>query len=113
MSNTFTLIIVCGMLPFHFLLPLPLPIPSPPLPCQLFVIRVNGSGFLFCGPQLVTTAVVPDVLLLASYLYGLYLVRFQLPEHFYSLMESVFLSFTWVPSASSQKRTRRVVVVLV
>ena len=98
-SNTFTEAIVCDVFP------------SPPH--QLFVDSNNGSAFLFCGPQLVTTVIVPDILLLASYIYGLYLVRFQLPEHFYSLMESVFLSFTWVPSANTQKRTRRVVAVLV
>ena len=79
----------------------------------MFVDKVNGSAFLICGPQLVATVIVPDVLLLASYLYGFYLVRFQLPEHFYALMESVFLSFTWVSSADTHKRTRRVVVVLV
>ena len=60
-----------------------------------------------------TTVLLPDVLLLASYLYGLYLFRFRLPEHFYALMEAVFLSFTWVPSASTKKRTKRVVAVLV
>ena len=68
---------------------------------------------MFCGAQLVTTVLLPDVLLLASYPYGLYLFCFRLPGHFYDLMEAVFISFTWVLSASTKKRTKRVVAVLV
>jgi hypothetical protein len=74
------------------------------------ISRVNMTT-VQCGTGFVTTIVLPDIIIMASYLLGLYVFRFQLPDHYYTVMETAFLSFTWI--AGSTKIIRRVVILIV
>ena len=45
-----------------------------------------------CVDNLVTKLIFPDILLLSTYLIGLYIFRYGEPEHLAAVMETVFLS---------------------
>ena len=54
----------------------------------------NPSGTLIidCTDDLFSRLIFPDILLLAAYLWGLYIFRVGAPEHLITLVETVFLS---------------------
>ena len=66
---------------------------------------------IMCGDGLITRNIIPNIIIMASYILGLYVFRFELPDHYYAVMETVFLSFTW--TSGNTKFIRRVVVVIV
>ena len=57
-----------------------------------------------CTEHLVSEIIIPDILLLVSYLWGIYLFRFKESESLPSLMESVYISFNSNDRKNSQKR---------
>ena len=42
-----------------------------------------------CQKHLLTSYLIPDLLLMVAYVYGLYVFRMALPEHLTTLMETV------------------------
>ena len=45
-----------------------------------------------CTEHIVTSDVIPNILILTAYLYGIYIFCYGEPEHLASLIETVFLS---------------------
>lgn len=64
----------------------------------------DGVLIVNCSSHVVTALVVPDILLLAAYLFGLYLFRYGEPEHIQTLMETAFLSYSSRQVKNSQQR---------
>lgn len=56
-------------------------------------VRVNGTKFLYyrCDEKYVARVVIPVVLVVSSYIYGLYIFRYAQIEHLSSLTEKVRL----------------------
>lgn len=52
------------------------------------ILRVN------CTQHLVVDEVIPGILILTAFLYGVYIFRYGEPEHLAALIETVFLSFS-------------------
>ena len=72
-----------------------------------FTVEANASRIhnVECTKHLVTEFVIPYILLLVSYLWGIYLFRFKETESLPSLMESVYIiSFNSNDRKGSQKR---------
>lgn len=46
-----------------------------------------------CTNNIVVGTVIPGLLILVAYLYGVYIFRFGVVEHLPALMETVFLSY--------------------
>ena len=68
-------------------------------------ITVNVS----CKDNLLTKLIFPDVLLMVTYLCGLYIFRYGEPEHLAAIMETVFLSAN---AQHVKSRKRRLIFVL-
>ena len=75
---------------------------------QLFVDNINGSFVSYCTDHVFTSEVIPDMLILMAYLYGLYLIRISLSEQLHNVMERTFLSFIHVPGG--HEKIGRVVI---
>ena len=77
--------------------------PQSPWGCVLFLFSLlqpiseepeDGRVLVVgCSEHVVTALVIPDLLLLAAYLFGVYLFRYGEPEHLQTLMETVSLAF--------------------
>jgi hypothetical protein len=64
----------------------------------------TGILVVSCSDHLLTRSVVGDILLLLTYLFGVYIFRFGEPEHLSALMERVYLSFNFKHRVSPQTR---------
>ena len=52
-------------------------------------LHPNHTYCINCERHLLTSYLIPDVLLLVAYVYSLYVFRMALPEHLTTLMETV------------------------
>ena len=69
-------------------------LPHPLTPQPVSMVEDNGLVIVQCKCHLVTRLLIGDVLLLVTYLWGLYIFRFKSPEHLATLMETV--SFVYI-----------------
>ena len=60
--------------------------------------RTNGDSniTITCSKHLLTSYLIPDLLLLAAYLYSMYVFRRVLPEHLSTFMETVSWTKHWL-----------------
>ena len=106
-ASCITQIITCFRRDTVVVSPSPLPLPSlplrkvyhpppPPPPQTPFNVTndnsTNTSYNLDCRPHLLTTFIIPDILLILSFVYGLYIFRSAQTEQLATLTEAVSVS---------------------
>ena len=48
--------------------------------------------FIECETHIASAYVIPDVIILSSYLFGLYIFRYVYPEYLVTLIEKVYIN---------------------
>ncbi|XP_065887314.1 uncharacterized protein [Dysidea avara] len=67
--------------------------------------KTNGSFyFIECRDHLITSYILPDILILSSYVFGLYTFRVTYPEYLVTLIEKVFLYYVNTDGKYTQRR---------
>ncbi|XP_065887312.1 uncharacterized protein [Dysidea avara] len=81
-------------------------------------IKISSNcSFIYasCKDVIVTSLIIPDLVVLAAYIVGFFIFRYVFPENLANLTETVFLGYTANHGAFSQKRlvySLRVIIVI-
>lgn len=71
--------------------------------CFFRTVIKNPTTTITCTDKLISSELLPDLLLLGAYLWGVYVFRCREPEHLSSMMETVFLSYSTQHVKAGQK----------